>query len=80
LSDHTLEQRLGEPLTVDRFPVPAAFREQAGTDSEALYRHAVADRLSFWAEQARTLNWDKPFTWSGSGSSSPGPRTSSNVS
>ncbi|MEV6836355.1 acetate--CoA ligase [Streptomyces sp. NPDC051133] len=31
-------------------------------DTEALYAQAAADRLGFWAEQARHLSWTKPFT------------------
>src|ERR1700751_89970 len=28
---------------------------------EDLYREAEADRLEFWAKQAKRLSWDKPF-------------------
>ncbi|MGE0353312.1 MAG: acetate--CoA ligase [Gemmatimonadales bacterium] len=44
-----------------RFPPPPAFAESAlaGTD---LYRAAAGDRLAFWTEQARALEWIQPWT------------------
>lgn len=45
-----------------RFPPSDAFRSTAVAD-EGLYERARADRLGFWAEQARELlHWHKPFT------------------
>ena len=44
-----------------RFPPPSAFAAQANA-SPALYDQAAADRLAFWAEQARSLDWIRPFT------------------
>jgi acetyl-CoA synthetase len=45
-----------------RFPPSAEFQAQAIARAE-LYEEAHADRLGFWANQARTLlSWDKPFT------------------
>ncbi|MFZ5624757.1 MAG: acetate--CoA ligase [Gemmatimonadota bacterium] len=43
-----------------RFPPPAAFAAQANATA-ALQEAAAADRLAFWAEQARTLDWIRPF-------------------
>ncbi|GAA0386002.1 acetate--CoA ligase [Streptomyces luteireticuli] len=40
-----------------RFAPPAALAEQANVTAEA-YERARADRLGFWAEQARRLSWD----------------------
>ncbi|MFS4096162.1 acetate--CoA ligase [Streptomyces sp. AF1A] len=42
--------------------VPRSFAARHPVDAEALYARAAADRLGFWAEQARHLAWDKPFT------------------
>lgn len=45
-----------------RFPPSAEFAAQAVAKPD-LYERASADRLGFWAEQARELlHWDKPFT------------------
>ncbi|MEY3472879.1 MAG: hypothetical protein RLY22_382, partial [Actinomycetota bacterium] len=41
-------------------PTPE-FAEQAVAKPE-IYAHAKADRLEFWAEQARALHWTRPFT------------------
>jgi len=52
-----------------RFPPTPEFAAQANARAE-LYPWSAADRLGFWAEQARLLiDWDTPFTevldWSG---------------
>ena len=44
-----------------RFPPSAEFAEQAIAGPK-LYDEAKADRLEFWAQQARNLHWHKPFT------------------
>ena len=44
-----------------RFPPSAEFAEQAIAGPK-LYEEARADRLEFWAQQARNLHWHKPFT------------------
>jgi acetyl-CoA synthetase len=44
-----------------RFPPSEEFRANA-VASPALYDEAKADRLAFWADQARQLHWHKPFT------------------
>lgn len=45
-----------------RFPPSEAFRASAVAGAD-LYERARADRLGFWAEQARELlHWHKPFT------------------
>ena len=43
------------------FPPPPAFAEQANA-SAAMYEQAERDRLAFWGEQARRLDWATPFT------------------
>ncbi|MEI5583409.1 MULTISPECIES: acetate--CoA ligase [unclassified Agromyces] len=53
--DHALEE-------IRRFRPSPEFAAQAVAD-EGLYEAARADRLGFWADQARTLlQWEKPFT------------------
>lgn len=44
-----------------RFPPTAEFAANA-VATAALYDEARADRLAFWAEQAKRLRWQKPFT------------------
>jgi acetyl-CoA synthetase len=43
-----------------RFPPPAAFAAQANAQP-ALYDQARADRLAFWEDQARLLDWIRPW-------------------
>jgi len=53
--DHALEE-------IRRFRPSPEFAAQAVAD-ESLYEAAKADRLGFWADQARELlTWQKPFT------------------
>jgi len=44
-----------------RFAPSKEFAAHANA-TERLYADAEADRLAFWAEQARALHWDTPFT------------------
>ena len=47
------------------FPVPSAVARKAHIDAaryEELYRRSLEDPEGFWAEQARILDWIKPFT------------------
>jgi acetyl-CoA synthetase len=44
-----------------RFEPPAELAATANVSAEA-YDRAAADRLAFWAEQARRLEWETPFT------------------
>ncbi len=44
-----------------RFPPPDGFARQANA-TEALYQAAGKDRLGFWEEQARALEWITPWT------------------
>ncbi|MDZ4862965.1 MAG: acetate--CoA ligase [Gemmatimonadota bacterium] len=43
-----------------RFPPPAAFTAQANARAE-LYQAARTDRLRFWEEQAKALDWIRPW-------------------
>ncbi|WP_042364088.1 acetate--CoA ligase [Streptacidiphilus neutrinimicus] len=51
-----------------RFAPPAALAEAANVRADA-YQASAADRLGFWAEQARRLHWDREWDqvldWSG---------------
>jgi acetyl-CoA synthetase len=51
-----------------RFPPSDSFAARSIAQPE-IYAEATADRLGFWAKQARELHWHKPFTkvldWSG---------------
>jgi acetyl-CoA synthetase len=65
-SSPSLENLLHETRS---FPPSEEFAAQANAKAD-LYEKASADRLGFWAEQARELvTWNKPFTetldWSG---------------
>src|SRR5690606_17463091 len=43
------------------FPPPAAFAAQAHVRDRSLHDAADADYLNYWAEQAATLKWTKPW-------------------
>src|SRR3984957_10092374 len=59
LSGEPLERRLEELMQQQRFASPAP----GETADEAQVRaYAEIDPDSFWAEEARTLHWDVPFT------------------
>ena len=50
-------------LTESRtFPPPAAFAAQAHVNTRDRWTQADADYEAYWAEQARTLEWTRPFT------------------
>jgi acetyl-CoA synthetase len=54
-------QRKTMMSTGKNFTPTPEFAEQAVAKPE-IYAHAKADRLEFWAEQARALHWTRPFT------------------
>ncbi|MEA2211391.1 MAG: acetyl-CoA synthetase [Solirubrobacteraceae bacterium] len=62
LSDEKLERRLEELLHQDRFAPPAHFVAGARVNDASLHARAELDPDAFWAEQARNLHWDVPFT------------------
>src|SRR5437763_1869161 len=45
-----------------RFPPPPAFTAKANVKDPGIYERAAKDLEGFWAEQAKTLTWRKPFT------------------
>jgi acetyl-CoA synthetase len=44
------------------FPPPPEFVAQANVSDPKIYERAEKDHEGFWAEQARSLTWRKPFT------------------
>ncbi len=58
MSSNSIDSLLSESR---RFPPDPQFAAHAIATPE-LYERAKADRLSFWAEQARELHWSTPFT------------------
>ena len=62
LSGEPLERRLEELLQQDRFVAPKPFVANARAHDESLYARAELDPDAFWAERARELHWDEPFT------------------
>jgi acetyl-CoA synthetase len=44
------------------FPPPPGFVAQANAKDNSIYERAAKDLEGFWAEQAKTLVWRKPFT------------------
>ena len=62
LAGEDLERRLEELLRQDRFAPPAGFLATERVDEPSLPARAELDGEGFWAEQARGLEWDVPFT------------------
>jgi len=57
-----MTDQLATLLTEERrFPPPPSFAAQANA-TDTLYQSASRDRLAFWAEQARELDWYHPWT------------------
>ncbi|HEY7972887.1 MAG TPA: acetyl-coenzyme A synthetase N-terminal domain-containing protein, partial [Xanthobacteraceae bacterium] len=47
------------------YDVPSSWTKRAFIDDgkyQTMYAHSVKDPNAFWAEQARELHWDEPFT------------------
>ncbi len=62
LAGEKLELRLDELLHQDRFPPPERFLGADPANGHYLHTRAEIDPNGFWADQARTLHWDEPFT------------------
>jgi acetyl-CoA synthetase len=62
LAGEDLERRLEELLHQDRFPPPAGFLAGERVNDASLHAQAELDAEGFWAEQARGLAWDEPFS------------------
>ena len=57
-----LERRLEELLHQERFAPPAEFLATERVNEASLDAHTEGGPDEFWAEQARGLHWDEPFT------------------
>ncbi len=62
LTGDGLERRLEELLHQERFPPPRSFVAAARVSDTSLRARAELDADAFWADEARCLHWDKPFT------------------
>ena len=57
-----MSEQLATLLTEKRTYAPApAFRRQAHVNSPTTYRRAEKERLKFWADRARELEWLRPW-------------------
>jgi acetyl-CoA synthetase len=59
-SQSTDQQGLSSQLPEGGFPPPAAFVAKANVTAD-VYERAAADRVGFWEEQARRLDWAEPW-------------------
>ena len=50
------------PLDTETYPPSAEFRAQASQNDPSIYWRAAEDPEAYWAEEARTLQWSRPFT------------------
>jgi acetyl-CoA synthetase len=62
LEGSELERRLEELLGQDRFAPPPSFFTKGPFRDASVHADAARDPDAFWAEQARRLHWDVPFT------------------
>jgi acetyl-CoA synthetase len=62
LAGEQLERRLEELLHQDRFVPPVGFIATERVNEASLRAQAELDPDGFWADQARELHWDVPFT------------------
>jgi acetyl-CoA synthetase len=60
-SEQDLERELASMLDIERFAPPADFRAQALLTDPAIYREADEDWQGWWAKNAGTLRWSKPW-------------------
>ena len=61
-SAEELEKVLADLQEIEKFDPPAEFSEQARVRDAGAYEAAERDPQAYWAEQARQLHWDQPFT------------------
>ncbi len=57
-----LEQVLEDLQQIETFEPPTDFRERARIKDAEVYEAAERDPEGYWAEQARQLHWDQPFS------------------
>jgi acetyl-CoA synthetase len=60
-SGEELDGQLATLLEVERFDPPAQFKEHALLSDPAVYEQAAADPEGWWAKQAESLDWAKPW-------------------
>jgi acetyl-CoA synthetase len=53
----SLERRLDEMLSIERFDPPQEFRAQALLNDPSVYEEAERDPQAWWAKQAEALDW-----------------------
>ncbi len=56
-----LDRELSALLDVERFEPPAEFRERALLNDPVVYEQAARDPQAWWVQQARELDWFKPW-------------------
>jgi acetyl-CoA synthetase len=61
-SDQELEPVLQDLEKAERFEPPPQFRDKARVRDPGVYATAEQDPQAYWAEQARQLHWDQPFS------------------
>ncbi len=57
-----LQHLLTELENVEKFEPPAEFRARARINNDDVDEKAGRDPEAYWAEEARGLHWDRPFT------------------
>ena len=57
-----LEQLLDELGEIESFEPPPEFRARARITDPEVYEAAARDPEGYWAERARELHWDTPFS------------------
>jgi len=63
MTEHTNDGTIeSHSLEVESYPPSEAFVAQANLTDPSIYWKAAEDPEAYWAEQARTLHWTKPFT------------------
>jgi acetyl-CoA synthetase len=60
--DDELDSVLEDLQKIEKFDPPAEFRNKAQIRDASIYDQAARDPEAFWAEQARALHWDQPFS------------------
>ncbi len=58
---HELDEELASLLEVETFEPSAKFREHALLSDPRIYQQAATDPEAWWAEQAESLHWFKPW-------------------
>src|SRR4249919_4180401 len=57
-----LERVLEDLQQIERFEPPAGFATQARVRDMGAYQTGERDPEGYWADQARQLHWDQPFS------------------